>query len=139
MYNNILLPFDFGNSFNNVPEQLKSLAVSDDHLITIFHVIPEGEVSDSVIFESTYFPDLVKQRESRLEPFLKELESLDLNWEIKIKSGRITVALMREINDHNYDIVVMSNRRSKRELKHVLGRVTNKIANRANIPVLIVK
>ena len=139
MHKHILLPYDFDNSFSNVPEQIKNIAPADDHLITIFHVIPEGEVSDSVIFEMRYYPDLVKQKESQLAPFLQELDELGLNWEVKFQSGRVSSTIMKDINGHDYDIVVMSNRHSKRELKHVLGNVTQKIAKRANIPVLIVK
>lgn len=139
MHKNILLPYDFSNSFANVPEQIKSLALADDHLITIFHVIPEGEVSDSVIFKARHYTDLVKQKESQMEPILQELDELGLNWQVKFQRGRVSVEILKEINGNDYDIVVMSNKRSKRELKHVLGYVTHRIAKRANIPVLIVK
>lgn len=33
----------------------------------------------------------------------------------------------------------MSNKRAKPDIKNVLGNVTHKIANSANIPVLIIK
>ena len=36
----------------------------------------------------------------------------------------------KEIEDHDYDVIVMSNKRSKRDIKHVLGHVTHKVAKR---------
>ena len=74
-----------------------------------------------------------------LKPFTDELDKLGLNYNILVKSGRVITELLREINENDYEVVVMSNQRSRRELKHVLGHVTHKVAKRVNTPVLIVK
>src|SRR5699024_5493196 len=48
MYKNILLPYDFGNSFSNVPDELVKLTgQNEDAVITIFNVISETEQADN--------------------------------------------------------------------------------------------
>lgn len=140
MYKNILLPYDFSNSFDNVPEQLEKLVRNDpEHMITVFNVISEGEHADSVQYRRKHLDFIISERAERLEPFLTRLEELGLNYQVEFESGMIRQTILRKINNNNYDVVVMSNRRAKREIKHVLGQVTHKIAKRSNKPVMIVK
>lgn len=140
MYKNVLLPYDFGNSFSNVPEQLKKLVGENpDHMITIFNIISESEHANSVRYEGKHFDTLVEEKKSFMKPFTDHLEELGLNYQIQFESGLIKRTLLKEINNNDYDVVVMSNKRSKREIKHVLGHVTHKIAKRVNTPVVIVK
>lgn len=140
MYKNILLPYDFGNSFSNVPEQLKKLAGNDtDHMITIFNIISENEHANSVRYDGKHFDTLVEEKKDFLKPFTDQLEELGLNYQIQFESGLIMRTLLKEIKNNDYDVVVMSNKRSKRDIKHVLGHVTHKIAKRVNTPVVIIK
>ncbi len=140
MYRKILLPYDFSNTFTNVPEQLVKLTKKDpEAVITLLHIMSENEMADNVKFHGKHFDDIKKDKIEDLKPFTDELDGLGLNYRILIKSGRVINELLKEINDNDYDIVVMSNRRSKMEMKHVLGRVTHKIAKRVNTPVLIIK
>ena len=140
MYKDILLPYDFGNSFNNVPDQLVKLTDnSEDAKITIFNVIPESEMVDNVKYQGKHFKEIIRDKEEMLKPFLAELEERGLNYTTRFSKGRVTNELLKEINENNYEVVVMSNRRSKREIKHVLGHVTHKVAKRVNTPVLIIK
>ncbi|HDC3093183.1 TPA: universal stress protein, partial [Staphylococcus aureus] len=44
-----------------------------------------------------------------------------------------------DINNGEFDLVIMSNHRVDLNIKHVLGDVTHKIAKRSSVPVLIVK
>lgn len=140
MYENILLPYDFGNSFSNVPEQLKKLTGSNpEHMITIFNIISESEHANSVRYDGKHFDTIVEEKKEFLKPFTDQLEALGLNYQIQFESGLIMKTLLKEIRNNDYDIVVMSNKRSKRDIKHVLGHVTHKIAKRVNTPVVIVK
>ena len=140
MYKKILLPFDFGNTFLNIPEQLEKLTNGDpEAVVTIFHIMSENEMADNVKYHGKHFDDITKDKVEDLKPFTDELDKLDVNYNILIKSGRVITELLREINENDYEIVVMSNQRARRELKHVLGHVTHKVAKRVNKPVLIVK
>ncbi|WP_411842434.1 universal stress protein [Salinicoccus sp. HZC-1] len=140
MYKNILLPYDFGNSFSNVPEQLAKLTDNDeDATITIFNVISEGDQANNVKYHGKHFEDVTKDKIEDLKPFTDQLDELGLNYTTLFRTGRIVNELLKEINENDYEVVVMSNKRSKRDIKHVLGHVTHKIAKRVNTPVLIIK
>ena len=140
MYKKILLPYDFGNSFTNVPAQLVNLTNNnEDSIITIFNVISEGEMADNVKYQGKHFDEISEDKVEDLKPFTDQLDELGLNYNIKIKTGRVVQELLKEINENDYEIVVMSNRRSKMDIKHVLGHVTHKVAKRVNTPVMIIK
>ena len=140
MYKKILLPYDFGNSFTNIPAQLVNLTnKNEDSVITIFNVISEGEMADNVKYQGKHFDDITKEKIEDLKPFTDQLDELGLNYNILIKPGRVVNELLKEINENEYEIVVMSNRRSKMDIKHVLGHVTHKVAKRVNTPVMIIK
>ncbi|CAM4161527.1 universal stress protein [Lacicoccus alkaliphilus] len=140
MYGKILLPYDFGNTFTNVPEQLVKLTNKNPNaVITIFHVISENEMADNVKYHGKHFDDIEKGKVEELKPFTDQLDELGLNYEIVIRSGRVINELLNEIKENEYEVVIMSNKRAKMELKHVLGHVTHKVAKRVNTPVMIIK
>ncbi|AYU54518.1 universal stress protein [Staphylococcus debuckii] len=140
MYKNILVPFDFGNAFNNVPEQLKKLTNGEeDAKITVFNVISETDLANYVRYQNKHFEEVTKEKEEDMQPFVKKLEELNLPYEIVFTVGSPTTEILTDLESNKYDIVVMSNKRSRVELKHVLGHVTHKVAKRSNTPVLIVK
>lgn len=140
MYKKILLPFDFGNSFENVPDQLVKLTENNKgSMITVFNIISENEMADNVKYQGKHFDDIAKERVGDLKYFTDELDVRGLNYKIYFATGRIIAELKKEIEENDYELVVMSNKRSKRDIKHVLGHVTHKVAKRANIPVMIIK
>lgn len=140
MYEKILLPYDFGNSFSNVPEHLKKLTANNPEAeIIVFNVITEGELANNVRYQGKHFDDIVEEKNEHLKPFTDQLDELELNYKTHFKTGRVMNELLDEIKENDYDIVVMSNKRSKRDIKHVLGHVTHKVAKRVNTPVLIIK
>ncbi|PHK48529.1 universal stress protein [Staphylococcus edaphicus] len=139
MYKKILLAYDFDNSFNNVPKELKNLTTGVDNAeVTVFNVIPEGELETSVRYDNKHFEDLAKEKGEALSPFVQQLEALDLNIHVKFSTGYIKQAILNELTEHPYDIIVMSNTREKSDIKNILGNVTHKIASNVDIPVLIV-
>lgn len=140
MYKKILLPYDFDNSFDNVPDQLVKLTKGrKDSMVIVVNVITEGELSKYKRDQNLRFDDVVKLKEKDIEPFKKKMREHNINFSTVYRSGNIMEQLLSEINDNDYDIVVMSNKRSRRDTKYVLGNVTHKVAKRVNTPVLIVK
>ncbi|ATF30175.1 universal stress protein [Staphylococcus simulans] len=140
MYNNILVPYDFGNAFNNVPDQLEALTRGNDQAkITVYHVISETELANYVRYQNKHFEEVTKEKEVDMKPFIQILEDKGMNYEIVFTTGSTTIEILDELEKNHYDIVVMSNKRSRIEIKHVLGHVTHKVAKRSNTPVLIVK
>ncbi|MGV3276416.1 universal stress protein [Staphylococcus hyicus] len=140
MYENVLVPYDFGNSFKNVPEQLKKLTQgAATYQIVIFNVISETELANYVRYQGKHFEDVVEEKKEEMRPFLNTLDDQGLKYQIKFTTGSPTHEIVNEIAGYDYDIVVMSNKRAEMDIKHVLGHVTHKIAKRVNVPVLIVK
>lgn len=140
MYNKILLPYDFGNTFDNIPAQLIKLTENnEDAMITIFNVISETEMSSDVKFNGKHFSGIAKDQLEKLKPFTNQLDELGLKYDVKFEGGRVITELLKEIKENDYDIVVMSNKRAKRDIQHVLGHVTHKVAKRVNTPVMIIK
>ncbi|MCG7339062.1 universal stress protein [Staphylococcus sp. ACRSN] len=140
MYKKILVAYDFDNSFNNVPKELVRLTSgSAESEITVFNVITESELQTSVKYNDIHFEQLAKTKGKVIKPFIDELEQLGLNVTVKFGTGNIRNTILEEIEEHDYEIIVMSNKRSKPDIKNVLGNVTHKIANHAHIPVLIIK
>ena len=55
MYNNILLAYDFDNSFTNVPKEIESLAAGRDNVtVTLYNVISEAELQSSVRYNNKH-------------------------------------------------------------------------------------
>lgn len=140
MYNNILLAYDFDNSFTNVPKEIESLTAGRDNVtVTLYNVISEAELQSSVRYNNKHLEDIAEEKEHQLHPFIEELEATGVSVNVKFSSGPIKQTLLKEIKDSAYDIIVMSNKRDRANLGNVLGNVTHKIANSAEIPVLIIK
>ena len=117
MYKNILLAYDFDNSFNNVPQELQNLTTGVDNAkITIFNVIPEGDLQTSVRYDGKHFEELAEEKAKRYH-LCRKLESLGLKIQVKFRSGYIKQEILNEIEENNYDIVVMSNKRAKPDIK----------------------
>lgn len=140
MYKHILVPYDFGNTFRNVPDQLVKLVGQDkDAQIVIFNVISETELANYVRYQNKHLEEVKAEKKEEMRPFLNQIDELGLTYDVRFTTGTPTKEIVNEVEAHDYDVVVMSNKRSEIDIKHVLGHVTHKIAKRINIPVLIVK
>lgn len=106
--------------------------------VTVFNVIPESELETSVRYDNKHFEDLANEKNEVLSPFIQQLEALDLTVTVKFSAGYIKQAILTEVKENAYDIIVMSNTREKSDIKNILGNVTHKIASNVDIPVLIV-
>ncbi|RIL88083.1 universal stress protein, partial [Staphylococcus equorum] len=139
-YEHVLVPYDFGNSFKNVPEHLKKLTQgASTYKLVTFNVISDNALANYERYQGKHFEDVVQEKKEEMRPFLKTLEDQGLDYQIKFTTGSPTNEIVNEIEGEGYDIVVMSNKRSEVDIKHVLGHVTHKIAKRVNVPVLIIK
>lgn len=140
MYKHILLAYDFDNDFDKIPDALAHLVQPDDDVtITIFNVISELTLQTSVKYDDTHIDELKRKREHELQHFVNQLHERHLNTDIIIRAGAVVDLLLDEAHQGDYDVIVMSNKRPKPTLKNILGNVTHIVANRAEIPVLIIK
>ena len=139
MYKNILLAYDFENSFTNVPKAIENLSGGqNDATVTIYNVISDAELQSSVRYDNRHVEDLTDKKKERLQPFVEQLQSTGVQVNIKFSSGPIRNRILGELGTNKYDVVVMSNKRDKANLGNVLGNVTHKVANNSPVPVHIV-
>ncbi|HJF22276.1 universal stress protein [Mammaliicoccus lentus] len=143
MFNNVLLPYDFGNDFSSIPAQLEKV-VDKDSTVIIYHVVTENDLATSVKYYNKHSNDIAKEKEEQLAPFLQELDERGIRYKVEIEFGPIKDTILEKINkgdieSGDFDLVIMSNHRVSLNIKHVLGDVTHKIAKRSPVPVLIVK
>src|SRR5699024_12787998 len=134
MYKTILLPYDFGNSFENVPDQLAKMTEnSEGAKITIFNVITENEMSSDEKFNGKRFNAIAEEKRKQLKPFTHDLDNTNLAYEIRFEVGRVITKLLNQINNLEYAVVVMSNRRYKRDNKHEDVYETHQVAKRVDV------
>lgn len=91
-----------------------------------------------VRYDNEHVEELTAKKEERLQPFVEELQATGVQVNIKFSSGPIRSKILGELENNNYDVVVMSNKRDKANLGNVLGNVTHKVANNSPVPVHIV-
>ena len=143
MFKNILLSYDFENDFSAIPDYLEK-ATDEDSVVVIYHVVTENDLAISVKYYNKHKEDIIREKEKKLTPFLRELEKRDIQYKIDVDFGHIKNTILEkitsgDINNGEFDLVIMSNHRVDLNIKHVLGDVTHKIAKRSSVPVLIVK
>src|SRR5699024_4097504 len=96
-------------------------------------------MADNVKYQGKHFDDIAKDRVEDLKPFTDKLDECGLKYNIHFATGRILAELKKEMETNDYEIVVMSNKRPKKYIKHAVGHDPHKVAKRANIPVMIIK
>ena len=143
MFKNILLPYDFENDFSAIPDYLEKV-IDEDSVVVIYHVVTENDLAISVNYYNKHKEDIIREKEKKLTPFLRELEKRGIQYKIDVDFGHIKDTILEkitsgDINNGEFDLVIMSNHRVDLNIKHVLGDVTHKIAKRSSVPVLIVK
>ncbi|MCP6640240.1 universal stress protein, partial [Klebsiella pneumoniae] len=84
-------------------------------------MISETELANYVRYQNKHFEEVTKEKEVDMKPFIQILEDKGMNYEIVFTTGSPTIEILDELEKNHYDIVVMSNKRSRIEIKHVLG------------------
>lgn len=59
--------------------------------------------------------------------------------EVRHRRGRVDQAILEELRDGAYDLLLLGERRTHRLLTRILGSVVDKVSGRASCPVLIVR
>lgn len=82
---------------------------------------------------------LLKLTEEILKEALKHFEDFHGDVNTKILKGNPSEMIIKEINDNDYDMVIMGSRGLGTFSKTVLGSVSYRVLNHSKIDVLIVK
>ncbi|HDH5345457.1 TPA: universal stress protein, partial [Staphylococcus aureus] len=79
MFKNILLPYDFENDFSAIPDYLEKVT-DEDSVVVIYHVVTENDLAISVKYYNKHKEDIIREKEKKLTPFLRELEKRDIQY-----------------------------------------------------------
>ena len=137
MYKNILLGVDTQLKNEKALKEVSKLA-GPDTVVTILNAIGEQDAQAS-IKAGTHINELTEKRSQLLEKTRTTLEDYGIDYDQIIVRGNPKDELVKHANSGKYEIVVLSNRKAESQKKFVLGSVSHKVAQRATLPVLIVK
>ena len=152
----ILYTTDMSDTSNYAFSYAASLANRYDALITIFHVLkdpmPTSEnLVTNVLGEKKWLEildrnktEVVEKIRSRLEKFCEEtkdeLSSCPfLMEEVIVKIGNPVEEIIREVDQNDYDLVVMGAHGHGALAGAVVGSVSRRVLRRSKTPVLVVR
>ena len=115
MFKNILLPYDFENDFSAIPDYLEKVT-DEDSVVVIYHVVTENDLAISIKYYNKHKEDIIREKEKKLTPFLRELEKRGIQYKIDVDFGHIKDTILEkitsgDINNGEFDLVIMSNHR----------------------------
>ncbi|MCG7772187.1 universal stress protein, partial [Staphylococcus epidermidis] len=96
MFKNILLPYDFENDFSAIPDYLEKVT-DEDSVVVIYHVVTENDLAISVKYYNKHKKDIIREKEKKLTPFLRELEKRDIQYKIDVDFGHIKDTILEKI------------------------------------------
>jgi len=152
----ILYPSDMSETSNHAFSYAASLANRYDATITIIHVIkdakPTTENLVTSVIGSSQWKELISRNKTeivekirrRLEDFCEETEAEIsscpfLMEEVIVKIGNPVVEIMKEVDQNDYDVIVMGAHGHGAITGAVMGSVSRRIVRRSTTPVLVVR
>ncbi|CAB1062888.1 hypothetical protein D1BOALGB6SA_7670 [Olavius sp. associated proteobacterium Delta 1] len=152
----ILYTTDMSDTSNYAFSYAASLANRYDALITIFHVLknpmPTSEnLVANVLGEKKWLDipnqnktEVVEKIRSRLEKFCEETQAelsscSFLMEEVIVKIGNPVKEILLEIENNNYDMIIMGAHGHSALAGAVMGSVSKRILRRSKTPVLVVR
>jgi nucleotide-binding universal stress UspA family protein len=120
------------------------LAAAVGASVTLLHVMaePPAMYADLVRMEENV--DQLLQSKSELGTNLRrqkrELDRLGVSAEVHLRHGIVIDQLFEEVRDGDYDLIVTGTSQARGLLRHyIMGDLTRRILNRANVPVLVAR
>lgn len=141
-YNHILFCTDFSKNADFAFQYALNSAVrSLDSDLYVLHVLPEPDAQ----FWRTYLYEVenvdekanADMNEKIQNTYLKNMPP-NINVTISIQKGKAEQEILKYAEKINADLIVMGRQGSSSLGTHLFGRVTEKIARKANCPVLII-
>lgn len=139
MFNKILLPSDGSEHAVRAAEKAIALAEFRSHAVIEVVYVVDGSKSKTDVLHSRNEVDLDNRRREKLALTEQKLKRAGINYKMKILHGDPGPAIVKYINENNFDVCVIGSRGLNSLQEMVLGSVSHKVAKRAACPVMIVK
>ncbi|MCP8615355.1 universal stress protein [Salirhabdus salicampi] len=139
MYKKILLATDGSEHSLRTTEHAIHLAQSTEgSKIEVVYVKDSGSVKANTLnnWNKIGITDVQRDKLTHVETTLGDS---NIQFEIKVLTGEPGPTIVNYANKNNFDLVIVGSRGLNGLQELVLGRVSHKVAKRADCPVLIVK
>jgi len=143
----ILVGTDGSEESIKAVEYAASLAIDKGYEVLLVHVVamdprippsiwvtPEIEARDRKFIE-----DLRKAAENMLNDIAKKLKEIGVNVRTRIEFGDPAEQILRIADEENVNMIVLGVRGISRWKKILMGSVSEKVADEAKVPVMIVR
>lgn len=139
MYRSILLAVDGSeNSLRAVKEAVKLASLVKDAEVTLLYVIDHKDDENDELHDTAAVEfELARQR--KIQPARDALEKEEIFYRVEMMYGMPAQTIIELANERNFDIVIIGKRGLNKMQKMIMGSVSQKVANEADCPVLVVK
>jgi nucleotide-binding universal stress UspA family protein len=112
--------------------------------VTLLHVMAEPPAIYADLMRLEEDVDRLLESKSELGTNLRhqqrELESLGVQAEVRVRHGIVLEQVFNEAREGNYDLIVTGSSQARGMFRHyIMGDLTRSILNRANCPVLVAR
>ena len=136
LYKSIIIAVDDSKNARRAVKEVINFNTTNIH-VTLVHVKDVKATRDSLL----HTRDEISEKQEAmnwLQLSLDFLEDNDIRYEVKLIHGLVKETLLDEINNGNYDVVLIG-RTGKNIIKDfIVGSVSKSVIKAANIPVLVV-
>lgn len=141
MFKTILVPTDGSESAKQAFLTALSLAKHHDSRIVLMHVVFTPEALGYKLSNGVTVPqeEISIYGSEALTATLAEVDTGNIPIEQKLKPGHPAAAIIDDIANENYDLVVMGSRGYGPVMGSLLGSVSQRVLMKASCPVMIVK
>ncbi len=144
MYDVVLIPIDLDQGVEKAIDKALDTAESYDSELHILFVVDENIYSsysgDEYIHEFEGLEKALEQsgREA-INDVAEEAEKRSINYVESIRYGAPEKEILEYSEDIDADLIVMGSKKRPGEYRQLLGSITDKVAQTASTPLLIVK
>lgn len=137
MYKSILLAADGSENSIRAAEETLNF-INEETEVTILNVIDPAEAKNDVLHSSAS-ESIVNKRQEKLSEIIKVYETNNISYTIQYEHGTPNETVVAFANKGQFQLVVLGNRGLNSLQEMVMGSVSQKVAKRSEIPVMIVK
>ncbi len=137
-YSKILVCLDGSKNANRALSYACDLAKNYDSLLYLIHVVDKSIGPD--FFDRSEYLKLLREHGTKV---LEKAQNITRNNSLKskpiLKEGNVSKEILNFAKKEQINLVVVGSKGFGAALRFLLGSVSNKIANQARCPVLIIK
>lgn len=134
MYENILVPTDGSDEFNNIIKDAVDISKKFNSTIHIVYVARPvyGEFKADELIKG-----LKKEGEKIIEDITEITKSLEIDVETQIREGTIHKEILNYAEENNIDLIIMGTHRYQGIEKYLTTNITSRVVRLSDIPVIV--